>query len=172
MPDGFAQLKIVKPRFWWPYQMGEPYLCTPKFRVETGRRVSDHAEVTFGIREVTSGLTDKDYRLFKINGKRVLIRGAAWAPDLLLRWSEKKLDADLAHVKHMGLNTIRLEGKMERSEFFDKTDRLGILVMPGWTTTTFRCFHAKKKQSRHGTPPQAPAANPRSWKSTDITSRR
>jgi exo-1,4-beta-D-glucosaminidase len=33
----------------------------------------------------------------------------------------------------MGLNTIRLEGRLDREEFYEKTDRLGILVMPGWT---------------------------------------
>ena len=93
---------------------------------------SDSANVNFGIREVTSELTDNGGRLFKVNGKRVLIRGAAWAPDMLLRWSSKRLDADLAYVKHMGLNSIRLEGKTDRDEFFDKTDRLGLLVMPGW----------------------------------------
>ena len=38
----------------------------------------------------------------------------------------------LLTLKHMGLNTIRLEGKIDREEFFEKTDRLGILVMPGW----------------------------------------
>ena len=111
--------------------MGEPNLTPHVFRAVTGNEVSDQADVTFGIREVTSEFTGAGHRLFKINGKRVLIRGAAWAPDLLLRWSEKKVDADLAYVRHMGLNTIRLEGKMDRSEFFDKTDRLGILVMPG-----------------------------------------
>ncbi len=51
---------------------------------------------------------------------------------MLLRWSSKRLDADLNYVKDMGLNSIRLEGKTDRDEFFDKTDRLGILVMPGW----------------------------------------
>ena len=112
--------------------MGESYLYTAKFRVELGRDLSDSASATFGIREVTSELTDKGGRLFKVNGKRVLIRGAAWAPELLLRWSSKRLDADLAYVKHMGLNSIRLEGKTDRDEFFDKTYRLGLLVMPGW----------------------------------------
>jgi len=131
-PDQFVKLKLSHPRLWWPYQMGEPYLYTAKFRVETGKEISDSASVNFGIREVTSELTAKGYRLFKVNGKRVLIRGAAWAPDMLLRWSSKRLDTDLAYTKHMGLNTIRLEGKMDRDEFFDKTDRLGILVMPGW----------------------------------------
>ena len=131
-PDKFEQLKLSHPHLWWPYQMGEPYLYTAKFRVELGKDLSDSASTTFGIREVTSELTDKGGRLFKVNGKRVLIRGAAWAPDLLLRWSSKRLDADLAYVKHMGLNSIRLEGKTDRDEFFDKTDRLGLLVMPGW----------------------------------------
>ncbi len=131
-PDRFAGLKLARPRLWWPYQMGEPSLYTAKFHVDIGNRVSDRGEVTFGIREVTSEITDKGHRLFKINGKRVLIRGAAWAPDLLLRWSEKRVDADLAYVRHMGLNAVRLEGKLDRDEFFNKTDRLGILVMPGW----------------------------------------
>jgi exo-1,4-beta-D-glucosaminidase len=131
-PDQFHRLKFSHPHLWWPYQMGEPYLYSAKFRVEIGKEVSDSAGLNFGIREVTSELTPKGGRLFKVNGRKVLIRGAAWAPDLLLRWSAKRLDADLAYVKHMGLNTIRLEGKMDRGEFFEKTDRLGILVMPGW----------------------------------------
>jgi len=131
-PEQFAQLNLAHPHLWWPYQMGEPYLYTAKFRVETGKQISDSASLDFGIREVTSEVTGKNNRLFKVNGERVLIRGAAWAPDMLLRWSSKKLDADLAYTKHMGLNAIRLEGKIDRKEFFDKTDRLGLLVMPGW----------------------------------------
>jgi len=130
--DQFPQLRLYLPRLWWPYQMGEPYLYTARFRVASGGGESDSAVVNFGIREVTSELTSNGGRLFKVNGKRVLIRGAAWAPDMLLRWSSKRLDADLNYVKHMGLNSIRLEGKTDRDEFFDKTDRLGILVMPGW----------------------------------------
>jgi exo-1,4-beta-D-glucosaminidase len=131
-PDQFPQLKLANPHLWWPYQMGEPYLYPAKFRVEISGETSDSASVDFGIREVTSELTETGARLFKVNGKRVLIRGAAWAPDMLLRWSSWKLDADLAYVRGMGLNTIRLEGKVDRDEFFDKTDKLGILVMPGW----------------------------------------
>ena len=131
-PDQFPQLKLASPRLWWPYQMGEPYLYNATFRVDISSELSDSASLDFGIREVTSELTESGGRLFKVNGKRVLIRGAAWAPDMLLRWDSKKLDADLAYVKDMGLNTIRLEGKTDRDEFFNKTDKLGILVMPGW----------------------------------------
>ncbi|HET6933100.1 MAG TPA: beta galactosidase jelly roll domain-containing protein [Candidatus Acidoferrum sp.] len=132
-PDQFPQLKLAEPHLWWPYQMGEPYLYSAKFTVTVGDALSDSSSVDFGIREVTSELTDSGGRLFKINGKRVLIRGAAWTSDMLLRWDSKKVAADLAYVKDMGLNTIRLEGnKPDRDEFFDKTDKLGILVMTGW----------------------------------------
>src|SRR5258708_265051 len=131
-PEEFPQLKLAEPQLWWPYQMGDPYLYTAFFHVDMGKEASDSDSVSVGIREVTSELTETGARLFKVNGKRVLIRGAAWAPDMLLRWSSWKLDADLAYVRAMGLNTIRLEGKTDRDEFFDKTDRLGILVMPGW----------------------------------------
>jgi exo-1,4-beta-D-glucosaminidase len=131
-PDQFPKLKLAHPRLWWPYQMGDPFLYNAKFSAEVGKDVSDTANVTFGIREVTSELTPKGGRLFKVNGRKALIRGAAWAPDMMLRWSSKRVDADLAYVKHMGLNTVRLEGKTDRDEFFDKTDRLGLLVMPGW----------------------------------------
>ena len=130
--EQFPQLKLAQAHLWWPYQMGEPYLYPAKFRVVSNGSESDSAIVNFGIREVTSELTSNGGRLFKINGKNVLIRGAAWAPDMLLRWSSKRLDADLNYVKSMGLNSIRLEGKVDRDEFFDKADRLGLLVMPGW----------------------------------------
>jgi exo-1,4-beta-D-glucosaminidase len=131
-PEQFAELKLKDPHLWWPYQMGEPYLYKARFLVNVGDAPSDSADINFGIREVTSELTESGGRLFKVNGKRVLIRGAAWAPDMLLRWDSRKLDADLAYVKEMGLNAIRLEGKTDRDEFFDKTDGLGLLVMPGW----------------------------------------
>src|SRR5215471_13863534 len=129
----YPQLKIANAKLWWPYTVGTPNLYTAKIWFEADGGVSESATVKFGIREVTSELTDKGHRLFKINGRKILIRGAAWAPDMFLRPMSKKLDADLRYVKHMGLNTIRLEGRIDRDEFFNKTDELGILVMPGWT---------------------------------------
>ena len=46
--------------------------------------------------------------------------------------SPHRLEAQLRYVREMGLNTIRQEGKLEPDDFYDATDRLGILVMPGW----------------------------------------
>jgi exo-1,4-beta-D-glucosaminidase len=132
-PDQFPQLKLDRPRLWWPYQMGDPYLYSAKLSFDIGDKTSDSSAIQFGIREVTSELTPQGYRLFKINGRKVLIRGAAWAPDMFLRWSSARLDADLNYVRDMGMNAIRLEGRIDHEELFEKADRLGILVMPGWT---------------------------------------
>src|SRR5262249_48656481 len=132
-PEQFAALEINEPRIWWPYQMGDPNLYTAKLTFEIQEDVSDSAQVTFGIREVTSELTDKGHRLFKVNGRKGRIRGAAWAPDLVLRYSPERVDTDLAYVKDMGLNTVRLEGRIDHEDYFEKADRLGILLMPGWT---------------------------------------
>jgi exo-1,4-beta-D-glucosaminidase len=136
-PEDFPQLKLAHPRLWWPYQMGTPEMYSAELKVEVDGHESDFEKVNFGIREVTSELTPQGGRLFKINGRNLLVRGAAWAPDMLLRWSPERSDAAINYVRGMNLNAIRLEGRMERDEFFDTADRLGVLVMPGWTCCDF-----------------------------------
>jgi exo-1,4-beta-D-glucosaminidase len=51
---------------------------------------------------------------------------------MLLQPVPGRVDDQLMYVRDMGLNTVRLEGKLESDLFFDEADRLGILVMPGW----------------------------------------
>jgi exo-1,4-beta-D-glucosaminidase len=136
-PEHYPQLRLNHPRLWWPYQMGTPELYTARITVEADGRVSDTSQTTFGIREVRSQMTSKGHRLFTVNGHKVLIRGAAWAPDMLLRWSPERASAAIAYVRGMNLNAIRMEGRMERDEFFDIADRQGVLIMPGWTCCDF-----------------------------------
>lgn len=131
-PEQFSQLNIKGPKLWWPYQMGEPYLYDAKFSFAIGGKVSDAANFKFGVREITSELTEKGYRLFKINGRNILVRGGGWSSDMLLRLSPERIRKEMEYTKDMGLNTIRQEGKLERDEFYDMADRMGILLMPGW----------------------------------------
>jgi len=131
-PDHFAQLRIHDPKPWWPRQMGEPHLerLTMSFREQDV--VTDEKSVDFGIREITSELTSNGSRLFRINGKPILIRGAGWSQDMLLRTDEQRLKDQFKLVEDMNLNTIRLEGKLETEDFFHIADKDGILVMLGW----------------------------------------
>jgi exo-1,4-beta-D-glucosaminidase len=131
-PEQFAQLKVRNPAVWWPYQMGSPHLENLSMRFIIGGKISDEKATDFGIREITSELTDKGYRLFRINGKPILIRGAGWSQDMLLRQDPERLRDELRLVRDMHLNTIRLEGKLETDDFFHLADEQGILVMLGW----------------------------------------
>jgi exo-1,4-beta-D-glucosaminidase len=131
-PEQFSALKIHSPKPWWPWQMGEAHLehLTVSFTSEGVK--TDEQSVEFGIREVTSEFTTNGSRLFRINGKPILIRGAGWSQDMLLRTDSNRLRDQIHLVRDMNLNTIRLEGKLETEEFFHLTDQQGILVMLGW----------------------------------------
>jgi exo-1,4-beta-D-glucosaminidase len=132
-PDRFEALRISKPRVWWPYRLGSQPLYTLVLTADVAQTQSDRHEVTFGIQRMTSELTDKGHRLFKVNGKPILVRGGGWASDMLLRPKSKaRLEAELRYTREMGLNAIRLEGKLETDAFYDLADQYGILVMPGW----------------------------------------
>ncbi len=131
-PEKFAQLNIANPRLWWPAQVGKQELYPLDLSVEVQGQLSDSAHIRFGIRQVTSNIDEKGHRLFQINGKNILIRGAGYSFDLLLRSSPERQQAELNYVRDLNLNTVRLEGKLENDHFFDLADQMGILIMPGW----------------------------------------
>jgi exo-1,4-beta-D-glucosaminidase len=136
-PDEFRQLTLSHPQLWWPAQMGEPHLYWLDMEFEINGEVSDHSHSEFGVREVTSDFNSIGGREFHINGKNILIRGGGWSFDMMLRENSQRLHDQLRYVQDMGLNTIRLEGKLETEEFFNLADRDGILVMAGWCCCDF-----------------------------------
>ncbi len=136
-PEQFEQLVVSHPQLWWPAQMGEPHLYWLDLEFELDGAVSDQSHTEFGIREITSDLNSIGGRLFHVNGKNILIRGGGWTPDMLLREEPQRLRDEFRYVRDMGLNTIRLEGKLETEDFFNLADEQGILVMAGWCCCDF-----------------------------------
>ena len=159
-PDQFTQLRISEPKLWWPAPLGPQNLHSLTMRFLIGGSVSDEQHIRFGIREITAEMngpaprlgeishvgsgklveTDTRPLLFRVNHKKILIRGAGWTPDMLLQVPRENLDAQLEYVRHMNLNAIRLEGKLVGNEIFDLADEKGILVMAGWCC----CSHWEK----------------------------
>jgi exo-1,4-beta-D-glucosaminidase len=131
-PADFPQLNLAQPRLWWPLHMGRQNLYDLVAEFEVGGKVSDRQSIRFGIREITSDLDTQNHRVFKVNGRNVLIRGGGWASDIFLRSSAERLESEFKYVKDMNLNTIRLEGQLQPDNFFDLADEYGILVMAGW----------------------------------------
>lgn len=133
-PEDHPALAVRQPKLWWPHAMGEPALHDAElvFELGEGARVSDSLAWRFGIRQVTSELTEEGHRLFRVNGRRLLIRGAGWAPDMLARFSPERAESELRYVRDLGLGAVRLEGTLEPEPFFELADRYGILLMAGW----------------------------------------
>jgi exo-1,4-beta-D-glucosaminidase len=130
--EKFPQLNIRNPQLWWPRQMGDPHLAKLTMTFRANGQVSDEQSVNFGIREITSEKTAQGAKLFRVNGKPILIRGGGWSQDMMLRTDPTRLRKQFALVRDLNLNTIRLEGKMETDDFFNLADKNGILVMAGW----------------------------------------
>jgi exo-1,4-beta-D-glucosaminidase len=159
-PEEFPQLRVKDPKLWWPAPVGPQNLYSLNMRFLIAGEVSDEQHIHFGIREITAELNgpapqpgkmyhigsgkivDTDTRplLFRINHKKILIRGAGWTPDLLLDSSREQLETQFQYMRDMNLNTVRLEGKLEGDEFFDLADKMGVLVIAGWCC----CDHTEK----------------------------
>lgn len=126
--------RLVDPQIWWPAAWGEQPLYAVQLNVTTGNgAVSDISRLRhFGVRNVTSYLNGYNDRAFTVNGRQFLVLGAGYSPDYFLRFDRDRARAVFGHVLDLGLNTVRLEGKLEHDEFYDLADRMGIMVIAGW----------------------------------------
>ena len=131
-PKSDPGLDLKGPQVWWPVGMGAHPLYTSQMAAAVDGVTSDRASAAFGIRSVSSHLTPQGYQQFVINGKPVLIRGAGWAPDMFLRDDPQRLETEFSYVVNLGLNTLRSEGKLEDTRFYDLADRNGIMILAGW----------------------------------------
>ncbi|NUR02646.1 MAG: exo-beta-D-glucosaminidase [Streptomyces sp.] len=131
-PSEVPELHLTSPKVWWPAGMGGQPLYDLRLTASVSGTVSDTAQQTFGIRDVQAPLNSDGARQYRINGRRLLIKGGGWSPDEFLRWDHTYVEDRLKYALDLGLNTIRLEGHLEPDEFFDLADRYGILTLPGW----------------------------------------
>jgi exo-1,4-beta-D-glucosaminidase len=130
----FPELVMESPQLWWPNNLGDPHLYQMKLDFEAEGQEMDTRHISFGVRTIEDYWTPAGHRGFKINGKPILIKGAGWVDDLLLQDTHESLEAQIAYVKHLNLNCIRLEGFWGKDQhLYDLCDRYGILIMVGWS---------------------------------------
>jgi len=134
----FPGLTITHPQVWWPYQLGGQPLYQLSTAVAQGGHTLNSTTETFGIRTVTSYLTGSSpaepagARAFKINGVPIVIRGGGFSPDIFLHYSAADIARQIALMKNMGVNAIRMEGHIMPPGFFEQMDQAGILVNAGY----------------------------------------
>ncbi|HCU51944.1 MAG TPA: exo-beta-D-glucosaminidase, partial [Micromonosporaceae bacterium] len=123
----FPAVTLNSPQLWWPAGWGGQ----PLYDLSLSSPTDSLAE-RFGVRSLTGTLDASGHRAYRINNRPILIKGGGWQNDIFLRWNATEVEDKVKATLDLGLNTIRLEGHLEPDEFFEMTDRLGVLVIAGW----------------------------------------
>lgn len=132
-PEDFAALHLDNPRIWWTWDLGTPELYGMEASFVAGGEVLDSRSTVFGVRSITSEVTD-NHRQFYLNGRRILVKGAGWTDDLLLRDTHESNAIQAEYVKDMNMNCIRFENIWCKDDnIYDLCDSLGLLAMVGWS---------------------------------------
>lgn len=126
---------LKEPRPWWPRPYGDPFLYDVCIRLLHGGATVDKKEFHFGLRIVELQQNYEDGGrsfLFRINGRRLFLRGANWVPLNCIYAEIRSEDYDpvFARVLDSNLSMLRIWGGgiYESEHFLDLCDKHGILV--------------------------------------------
>jgi exo-1,4-beta-D-glucosaminidase len=133
-PEEFHALSINHPKLWWTHDLGKPNLYSLQMDFEINNQVSDSKKMNFGIRSVSGYMTDRGFRGYRLNGKKILIKGGGWTDVMLLNATPEYERAGIDYAVHMNFNALRMEGFWgENQHLYDLCDEKGILLMVGFS---------------------------------------
>ena len=120
---------INSPRIWWCREMGSPELYHLEAVFGTQKK-----SVRFGLRSITSRIDEFGHRLYALNGRDLLLKGAGWTDDRYMRDTHESISRQVEYVADMGLNCIRFENIWGKDDqVYDMCDSLGIMALVGWS---------------------------------------
>ena len=120
-----TQAILIQAALW---SIEEPSLYRVVTQIESGGKVTDHDDVTFGVRSIRF---DPDQGFF-LNGKPVKIKGACNHQDhagVGIAVPDRIHSDRIAAMKQMGSNAWRTAHNPVAPEFLDACDRQGMMVM-------------------------------------------
>ena len=123
---------LKNPKLWWPNGYGPQNLYHLHLQFVAGGKLSDEKNIEVGVRQITTEWNERtESRQVNVNGQKIFIKGGDWiVSDELLRFSDKRYDAEVRFHRDMNLNLIRVWGGalVERPEFYEACDKYGLLV--------------------------------------------
>lgn len=137
---------LEKPKLWWPYDLGEPFLYDIEIALVRNGEILDNLKEKTGVRQVTMamnpGFTPEEVEnpwTFVINGKPMFLRSACWGGQPSFFYGQnsyEKYEHFLTKCKECNINNLRIFGwhPPEVKEFYELCDQLGIT---NWTNFTF-----------------------------------
>jgi beta-mannosidase len=119
-------LPMERPRLWWTWDLGEPYLYTAHLKLAANQEVLYTRELKFGVRRIELDEKTGEWRL---NGVRFFIRGTNIVPELWLSaYSPERIGVDLKLLRDTHINGVRVCVHVNREELYDALDRAGIVA--------------------------------------------
>ena len=120
---------------WWPNEMGEQIMTEFEVKIYKDDKLVDIQKIKTGIRQIEL-IEEPDSigcaMYFKVNGKKVYIKGANYVPEEMIEtWmSREKTEKLLAECVPAHFNMLRVWGGgiYPPDYFFDICDSLGIMV--------------------------------------------
>ena len=139
-----TEVRIDHPRLWWSWDYGTPNLYELDGGIAGGGALLDHKAVRFGVRSITH---DENW-VFRLNGQRIYPRGSNYIATQWLSMADRAFYArDIKMMIDANLNAIRVHAHLERPEFYDLADEMGIMVWQDfplqWGYTDMPAFHAE-----------------------------
>lgn len=122
-----TQFSLEDARLWWTWDLGASNLYRAEVQLSDARgKLLDSRSTVFGIRTI-----ERDANLlYRINGKKLLMRGAWYAMSRLYPASTDRAtyEKDLKLARNANMNHLVNYTVVEKDDFYDLADRLGILI--------------------------------------------
>ena len=117
---------IDNPKLWTTWDRGIPYLYHLKcILLDVKGNVLDENSVQFGIREIK---IENKWNWY-LNNERFFPRGTNFIPtQWLSEYDDKMIKKDIGLLKEANVNAVRVHAHVNRQEFYDACDKVGILV--------------------------------------------
>ncbi len=131
-PPGISHVRVETtvdhPHLWWLRDYGKPDLYTIDATLASGGGGDaplDQRAARFGVRSIRLD----DHWTFWLNGKRIYPRGTNYIATQWLSQADRAFYArDLQAMIDANLNSVRVHAHLERPEFYDLADELGLFV--------------------------------------------
>lgn len=137
------ELRVEKPKLWWPAPYGEHPLYEAHIGLYRGEKLVAERRQRFGIRTVEvlqERQADGKSFQFAVNGRKLFLRGANWVPAKMIYTdlTDEDYEVFLEYAARGNLSMLRIWGGgiYENPRMFELCDEKGILI---WNDFMFAC---------------------------------
>lgn len=141
--DFIFQFELKDPKLWWPNEAGEPFLYLVQCTLQTASGKANTRVIKAGIRTIELVNKPDEYGesfYFKVNGKRIFMKGANYIPLRMLPAvngeSEYRILLEKCKGAHFNMLRVWGGGQYESDLFYSLCNEMGILI---WQDFMFAC---------------------------------